>query len=166
MSAAHSGDLRIVFCSFLTMFQTQRASTYVVIGLLAFQLIVLLTVALVTLPSIAQWHAHINMCIPPAEKKKEMWGPNPRFGLAGTIVAKEECQSAGANSGPRSSAGWVTSTPWSKKQKTSGRSSAKLQRTRTEEAFSSQHSAFSQTQVLQSEIGDQNLGIEFVLRKS
>jgi hypothetical protein len=39
------------------MFQTRRASTYVVIGLLAFQLIVLLTVALVTLPSIAQWHA-------------------------------------------------------------------------------------------------------------
>jgi uncharacterized membrane protein len=39
------------------MFQTRRASTYVVIGLLAFQLIVLLTVALVTLPGIAQWHA-------------------------------------------------------------------------------------------------------------
>jgi Glycosyltransferase family 87 len=39
------------------MFHTRRASTYVVIGLLAFQLIVLLTVALVTLPSIAQWHA-------------------------------------------------------------------------------------------------------------
>jgi len=39
------------------MFQTRRASTYVVIGLLAFQLIALLTVVLVTLPSIAQWHA-------------------------------------------------------------------------------------------------------------
>jgi uncharacterized membrane protein len=39
------------------MFQTPRASTYLVIGLLALQLIVLLTVVLVTLPSIAQWHA-------------------------------------------------------------------------------------------------------------
>jgi len=39
------------------MFQTRRASTYVVIGLLAFQLIALLTVALVTLPGVGQWHA-------------------------------------------------------------------------------------------------------------
>ncbi len=51
--------------------------------------------------SIAQWHAHINMCIPPAEKKKEMWGPNPRFGLAGTIATKEECQSAGGKFAPQ-----------------------------------------------------------------
>src|SRR5262245_7730640 len=39
------------------MFQTRRASSYLVIGLLAAQLITLLTVALVTLPLIAQWHA-------------------------------------------------------------------------------------------------------------
>lgn len=39
------------------MFQTRRASTYVVIGLLAAQLIVLLAVVSVTLPGIAQWHA-------------------------------------------------------------------------------------------------------------
>lgn len=39
------------------MLQTRRASVYSVIGLLAFQLIVLLTVVLVTLPGIAQWHA-------------------------------------------------------------------------------------------------------------
>src|SRR5690349_14455256 len=39
------------------MFQTQRSSTYVVIGLLALQLIGLLTVVVVTLPLIAQWHA-------------------------------------------------------------------------------------------------------------
>ena len=38
------------------MFQTRRASAYGVIGLLAFQLIALLTVVLVTLPGIAQWH--------------------------------------------------------------------------------------------------------------
>jgi hypothetical protein len=51
--------------------------------------------------SIAQWHAHVNMCIPPTEKKKEMWGPNPRFGLAGTIATKEECQSAGGKFVPQ-----------------------------------------------------------------
>jgi hypothetical protein len=51
--------------------------------------------------SIAQWHAHINMCIPPTEKKKEMWGPNPRFGLAGTIATKEECQNAGGKFVPQ-----------------------------------------------------------------
>jgi uncharacterized membrane protein len=39
------------------MFQIRRSSTYVVIGLLAFQLIGLLAVVFVTLPGIAQWHA-------------------------------------------------------------------------------------------------------------
>ena len=33
--------------------------------------------------SIAQWHAHINLCMPPADRKKEAWGPNAKFGLAG-----------------------------------------------------------------------------------
>ena len=51
--------------------------------------------------SMAQWHAHVNMCIPPTERKKEMWGPNPRFGLAGTIATKEECQSAGGKFVPQ-----------------------------------------------------------------
>jgi hypothetical protein len=39
------------------MFQTRHSSTYLVIGLLAAQLIGLLTVVLVTLPSVARWHA-------------------------------------------------------------------------------------------------------------
>jgi uncharacterized membrane protein len=39
------------------MFQTRRSSTYVVVGLLAFQLIALLAVVFVTLPHVAQWHA-------------------------------------------------------------------------------------------------------------
>ena len=39
------------------MSQTRRSSTYVVIGLLAFQLIALLAVVFVTLPRVAQWHA-------------------------------------------------------------------------------------------------------------
>jgi hypothetical protein len=39
------------------MLQTRRSSTYIIIGLLAIQLIALLTVVFVTLPLVAQWHA-------------------------------------------------------------------------------------------------------------
>jgi hypothetical protein len=45
--------------------------------------------------SIAQWHAHVNLCVPPADKKREGWGPNAKFGLAGSISTKAECESAG-----------------------------------------------------------------------
>jgi hypothetical protein len=31
--------------------------------------------------SIAQWHAHVNLCMPPGDKKKEVFGPHPQFGL-------------------------------------------------------------------------------------
>ena len=45
--------------------------------------------------SIAQWHAHVNLCVPPADKKREAWGPDARFGLSGSIATKTECESAG-----------------------------------------------------------------------
>ena len=45
--------------------------------------------------SVAQWHAHINMCVPPDDKKRDMWGTHPKFGLAGSIATKEECTAAG-----------------------------------------------------------------------
>lgn len=45
--------------------------------------------------SIAQWHEHVNFCAPPPDKKNEMWAPNPRFGLRGSITTKEECEAAG-----------------------------------------------------------------------
>jgi hypothetical protein len=45
--------------------------------------------------SIAQWHAHINLCMPPADKKSEAWGPNAKFGLAGSITTKDACDAAG-----------------------------------------------------------------------
>lgn len=51
--------------------------------------------------SIAQWHAHINMCVPPDDKKRELWGPHPRFGLAGSISTKDECESAGGKFMPQ-----------------------------------------------------------------
>ncbi len=51
--------------------------------------------------SVAQWHAHVNLCTPPEDHKNEMWGPNPRFGLAGSIATKEECEAAGGRFVPQ-----------------------------------------------------------------
>jgi hypothetical protein len=51
--------------------------------------------------SIAQWHAHVNMCVPPADKKKEAWGPNAKFGLAGSIANKTDCEAAGGKFMPQ-----------------------------------------------------------------
>ena len=45
--------------------------------------------------SIAQWHAHVNLCLPPDDRRKEMGGPNPQFGLHGSIASKEACDAAG-----------------------------------------------------------------------
>ncbi len=45
--------------------------------------------------SVAQWHAHVNFCMPPKDRRNEAWGPHPRFGLAGSIVTEEECTAAG-----------------------------------------------------------------------
>jgi hypothetical protein len=51
--------------------------------------------------SIAQWHAHINMCVPPEDKKKEMWGANAKFGLMGSITTREACDAAGGKFMPQ-----------------------------------------------------------------
>ena len=51
--------------------------------------------------SIAQWHAHVNLCVPPADRRKEMWGPEPQFGLQGTITTKEACDAAGGKFTPQ-----------------------------------------------------------------
>ncbi|MBZ5722340.1 MAG: hypothetical protein LAO03_18370 [Acidobacteriia bacterium] len=51
--------------------------------------------------SVAQWHAHVNMCVPPDDQKREMWGPHPKFGLAGSIATKEECTAAGGRFMPQ-----------------------------------------------------------------
>jgi hypothetical protein len=50
--------------------------------------------------SVAQWHQHVNFCAPPADKKNELWGPHARFGLAGSIATKEECEAAGGKFSP------------------------------------------------------------------
>src|SRR5215469_15474636 len=51
--------------------------------------------------SIAQWHAHINMCIAPDGRKNEAWGPNPKFGLRGSIVTKDACDAQGGKFMPQ-----------------------------------------------------------------
>jgi hypothetical protein len=51
--------------------------------------------------SIAQWHAHVNLCVPPADRKREMWGPQPQFGLQGSITTKEACDAAGGKFTPQ-----------------------------------------------------------------
>ena len=45
--------------------------------------------------SVAQWHAHVNLCIAPDDRKNEAWGPNPKFGLRGSIVTKDACDAEG-----------------------------------------------------------------------
>ncbi|MGH9554086.1 MAG: hypothetical protein ACRD3W_32205, partial [Terriglobales bacterium] len=44
--------------------------------------------------SVAQWHAHINLCLPPADRRSEAWGPHPKFGLAGSITTRADCDAA------------------------------------------------------------------------
>jgi len=45
--------------------------------------------------SIAQWHAHVNLCLPPQDRKREALGPNGKFGLRGSITTQQECDLAG-----------------------------------------------------------------------
>jgi hypothetical protein len=45
--------------------------------------------------SVAQWHEHVNFCAPPKGRKQEVWGPHPKFGFAGSISTKEECDQEG-----------------------------------------------------------------------
>lgn len=51
--------------------------------------------------SVAQWHLHVNFCMPPPDRRNEMWRPSPRFGLMGSISTAEKCQEAGGRFLPR-----------------------------------------------------------------
>jgi hypothetical protein len=75
--------------------------------------------------SIAQWHAHVNLCVPPADRKREMWGPNPQFGLAGSIATKEACDAAGGKFMPQIFGWMVHVYPFEQKPEVSGQSNAK-----------------------------------------
>ncbi len=45
--------------------------------------------------SIAQWHAHVNLCIAPPDKRWQGFQQNSQFGLHGSIATKEACDAAG-----------------------------------------------------------------------
>jgi hypothetical protein len=51
--------------------------------------------------SIAQWHAHVNMCLPPRDQRAEPLQPNAKFGLRGSIATKEACDAAGGKFMPQ-----------------------------------------------------------------
>jgi hypothetical protein len=45
--------------------------------------------------SVARWHKHTNFCGAPADKVKEYFGKNPKFGMFGSIHTKEACNAEG-----------------------------------------------------------------------
>jgi|SRR5277367_6560406 len=51
--------------------------------------------------SVAQWHAHVNLCLPPADKRQQAWGANPQFGLKGSITTQAACDAAGGRFMPQ-----------------------------------------------------------------
>jgi hypothetical protein len=50
--------------------------------------------------SVAQWHEHVNFCMPPTDRRKELLGLHPQFGLRGSIVTQEACDAAGGTFHP------------------------------------------------------------------
>src|SRR4051812_27618247 len=45
--------------------------------------------------SVAQWHAHVNFCWPPREKRQQIFKKDPQFGMMGSISTEEACGAAG-----------------------------------------------------------------------
>ena len=62
--------------------------------------------------SVAQWHAHVNLCLPPREQRAEMLQQNARFGLRGSITTREECVAAGGRFFPQVFGWMVHLYPW------------------------------------------------------
>jgi len=51
--------------------------------------------------SVAEWHAHMNLCLPPGNVKQIAFGPNSQFGLGGSIATREACDAAGGRFMPQ-----------------------------------------------------------------
>ena len=45
--------------------------------------------------SIAQWHAHVNLCLAPQGNRPRTPTGHPQFGLGGSIVTRDACDAAG-----------------------------------------------------------------------
>jgi hypothetical protein len=54
--------------------------------------------------SVAQWHAHINVCLPPESSVRRLG--RRQFGFKGTIATEAECQNAGGRFVPQAG-GWM-----------------------------------------------------------
>ncbi len=50
--------------------------------------------------SVARWHEHVNFCVPPFGKWRDTLGPNPQFGLRGSIATQQACDAAGGTFHP------------------------------------------------------------------
>jgi hypothetical protein len=56
--------------------------------------------------SIAQWHVHLNMCVPPQPERRDWLMGDATFGLNGSITTEEACKEAGGYFKPHLS-GWM-----------------------------------------------------------
>jgi hypothetical protein len=56
--------------------------------------------------SLAQWHVHTALCLPPRGRGIEMLRKDARFGFQGSIATQEECDAAGGRFFPRMF-GWM-----------------------------------------------------------
>jgi len=50
--------------------------------------------------SVATWHLHTNLCIPPSGQRVAWTGPNAQFGLQGSITTAPACAAAGGTFKP------------------------------------------------------------------
>jgi hypothetical protein len=66
--------------------------------------------------SIAQWHAHVNLCMPPKDRRQEAIPPHAKFGLAGSISSQQECQAEGGRFYPQVFGWMVHVYPFEQKQ--------------------------------------------------
>jgi hypothetical protein len=62
--------------------------------------------------SVAQWHAHVNLCLPPADQRAEMFRKDAKFGLRGSIATEEACAAAGGRWMPQLFGWMVHVYPW------------------------------------------------------
>ncbi|MGH9566538.1 MAG: hypothetical protein ACRD4I_11170 [Candidatus Angelobacter sp.] len=67
--------------------------------------------------SVAQWHQHVNMCRPPQGDAIDMLGKHPKFGLAGSIATRQECEAAGGTFMPHVFGWMVHIYPWGEKSR-------------------------------------------------
>ena len=56
--------------------------------------------------SVARWHQHVNFCMAPWGQRAAYYGPNAKFGLAGSISTRDACEAAGGRFFPHV-LGWM-----------------------------------------------------------